>query len=388
MRTILLSPEYPPALAMGGIGTHTATAADALVRQGHDVTVMTRGEAGTTDEDGVRVVRLRHRRLPGGVPRRDVIERMMAQVQVAWTCHRLRPEVVQAAEWQAQAWLIARLGRLPVVTRLATPTFMVDELNLEAGRHTTILRWMERDQARRSQVLYAPTRTIARAVSRRWGIAEGAIAIVPNPLNIEATRAAGALDSPIPMPRRSIVFIGRLEHRKGLAVLGRALPAVLEAHPEVEAVIIGRDVADHESDLMREFRGSAEGMADRVRFIGELPRPAALAVLARATVVALPSLWESFGYVCVEAMALGRPVVATGGSGFAEIIGHEQNGLLVPPGDAEALATALIELLGDDAKRQRLGKAAASRAEDFCAKRIAPEIEALHLRAINGTSSA
>jgi phosphatidylinositol alpha-mannosyltransferase len=87
------------------------------------------------------------------------------------------------------------------------------------------------------------------------------------------------------------------------------------------------------------------------------------------------------------ALALGRPVEATGGSGFAEIISHGKNGLLVPPGRLEALAAALIDLLGDDAMQQRLGLAAARRAEDFSADLIAKEIETLHWRAIGAAHS-
>lgn len=382
-----MTPEYPPTRAFGGIGTHAATAAGALAGRGHDVTVITSGEPGMQDEQGVRVLRLEHRRLPAFLPKRDLLERFLAQIRIAWACHRARPDLVQSVEWQAQAWLIARLGRIPVVTRLATPTFMVHELNEEPDDQTTVVRWMERDQTRRSDIVYAPTRTIATVVGRRWGIPEDAIAIVPNPLDLEGTRSAGSVAPSIPLPTRSIVFIGRLERRKGIGVLGRALPRVLLAHPDVEVLLIGREVGGPDSDLMCEFREAVKSVGGRVRQVGEMARPDALAIVARATVVVLPSLWESFGYVCVEAMALGRPVVATEGNGMAEIIDDGESGVLVAPGDAEALASALIDLLGDRSKRERLGAAAAVRAEDFSDRRITAAIEALHRRAVGATRS-
>lgn len=380
MKIVLLSPEYPPDIALGGIATHTETTAHALVDRGHDVTVVTNGMPSTTSERGVRVIRLAHSRLPAFFPRRDVVQRVLAQLRIAWTCRRLRPDVVHAAEWQAQAWLITRLNLLPVVTRLATPTFVLNELNLDPPDQTTVVRWMERDQAQRSRFVYAPTRAISRVVARRWAIPEDDVVIVANPLDLGAVRSWAALDPPFPMAGRSIVFNGRLERRKGIATLGPALASVLAKHPDVEAVLIGRQGVAHDSDLLRNFRDAIEDVADRVKLVGELPQSSALSVVARATVVALPSLWESFGYACVEAMALGRAVVASGRSGFEEIVTHGENGLLVPPGDAEALAEALIEILGDDAKRQRLGAAAARRAEDFDARSIALEIEAVTSR--------
>jgi glycogen(starch) synthase len=373
---------------VGGIGTYTATTASALVRRGHDVAVVAPGEEGVAVEAGVKVVRLRPRSFPSFVPRRDLIERLWGQVRIARACQRFRPDVVQAPEWQAQAWLMARCGRTPVVTRLATPTWMVDDLNAEQARqHTTVLRWLERDQARRSKAVFAPTHTIADMVSARWQLRD-AVAIVPNPVDVQGIRRAGRCDPPVPTPSRSIVFIGRLERRKGIATLGEALPEVLRAYPDVQAVLIGRDVSSTADDLMARFRRDVEPVAGRVHLLGEVPQPAALASMARATVVVLPSLWESFGYVCVEAMALGRPVVASDGSGFAEIIRHGIDGWLVPPGNPSALAQALVELLGDDARLQRIGAAATARADDFNADRIAEDIEAVYRRAMGACATS
>jgi len=83
---------------------------------------------------------------------------------------------------------------------------------------------------------------------------------------------------------------------------------------------------------------------DRVHVLGRLPRPVALAVVGRAELVVLPSLWEGFGFVAVEALALalGRAVVASSGSGFGEIITSGRDGWLVPPGDARALYRGAI----------------------------------------------
>jgi glycogen(starch) synthase len=382
MRIALVTPEYPPTPGIGGIGTHVAATAAALARRGHEVTIVTPGEAGVTVESDVTVVRQRRRTLPAWVPRRAVAERLIAQVDIARACRRARPEVVQAPEWEAQGWLMARWGRFPFVTHLATPTFVVDELNHgRPSRDTTVVRWMEHDQARRSRLVYAPTKSIVARVAPRWGLDPATIEVVPDPVDIEGIRRLGRGDPPLSMPARVIVFNGRLERRKGIEVLGEALPSVLEAHPDVEAVLVGRDTNAEGGRLMARFRRATESVADRIHVLGQLPKAKALAVVARATLVVLPSIWENFGTVCLEAMALGRPVVASDGTGFAEVIRTGVDGWLVPPGDASALAATMLALLADHSSLARAGEAAARRSEDFHADRTAASVEALYRRA-------
>jgi glycogen(starch) synthase len=382
MRIVLPSPEYPPAAGIGGIATHTAAVAQALAKRGHEVAVVTRGQPARTTKHGVTIVRIPGCHLPGGVPRRNTLERLCDQVRIVAACRRFAPEVVHASEWEAWAWLIARLGRVPVVTHLATPTFLVDELNVgHPSGDTTVVRWMERDQARHSRKVYGPTRAIVGRVAPAWSLTPGSVDVVPDPVDVDATRQEGAGDASIRMPQRSIVFNGRMERRKGVDVLGQALPEVLNAHPDVGAVVVGRDTGAEGGQLMARFKKASAAMSDRVQVVGELSHPAAMAVVARATVVVLPSYFEAFGYVCVEAMALGRPVIATAGHGFDDIICDGVDGWLVPPGDADALAACLIERLADADELARVSKAASAAAERFRVDHLAPTVEAMLQRA-------
>ena len=376
MRIVLISPEYPPADHMGGIGTNTVTVARALARRGDEVLVVTRGSSVSYEDDGVQVERLERRWLPN-----QVAERMLAYRRVAAAARRFRPDVVQAAEWEAEAWWVARRTSIPVVTRLATPTYMLDLLNFGQLRpQTAFVRRVERDQARRSAIVFAPTLAIADRVSADWRLPSGAVEIVPNPVEIDEVVRAGRTELPLELPSRFLVFIGRLERRKGIEVLGRALARVLAEQPDLHALLIGRDAGEEGGAVMEAFRRDTGLFEERVHVLGEQPREAALAIVARAEVVALPSLWESFGYVCVEAMALGRPVVASSG-GFAEIVEDGRSGWLVPPGDDAALAGALARCLADPEARRRVGEEAARRARDFDSPAIVERIVSLYKRA-------
>src|SRR2546430_2182261 len=173
MRVALISPEYPPADYLGGIGTHTAAVAPALARRGHEVCVITRGEAGDDVEDGVRVLRLDHR----WVPNRSA-ETLLALRKIARAVDRFRPDVVQAAEWEAEAWWVSRFRRGPVVTRLATPSYVLDELNRRpVDLRARLIQALERDQTRRSTLVFAPTQAILDRVATDWTLSADRLAI-------------------------------------------------------------------------------------------------------------------------------------------------------------------------------------------------------------------
>jgi glycogen(starch) synthase len=373
MRVVLVSPEY--ATDAGGIGTNTSVTARALARLGLATWVITRGRGGVRQEGAVTVIRLRHRRPPTHTAR--MLLALPARRRIAVATARLHPDVVQAPEWDAEAWWVARRGVIPVITRLATPTYLMEELNHGHPRRASALtRYLERDQARRSAIVFAPTRAIAERVGRDWDLPE--VQVIPNAVDIAEVQRLGASEPPVALPNRSLVFIGRLERRKGVQTLGAALPRVLDAHPDVHVFAIGRDRGVHGGGAGDEFRRAVRPVADRVHLLGELPRAAALAMVARADVVVLPSLWESFGYVCVEAMALGRPVVASRTGGFAEMVEEGRTGWLVTPGDAEELAETLIEALGDRARLEAYGAAGRRRATEWDADRIVGQIVELY----------
>jgi glycogen synthase len=369
MRVVLVSPEY--STDAGGIGTNASVTARALARRGLATWVVTRGRGGVTDESGVTVVRLPYPRPPFHSVR--MLLSLVARRRIAATTARLHPDVVQAPEWDAEAWWVARRGVAPVVTRLATPTYLVEELNHGRPRWASAMtRYLERDQARRSAAVFAPTRAIAERVGGDWGLSD--VRVIPNVIDLAEVERLGASEPPVDLPRRSLVFIGRLERRKGIQTLGAALPRVLAAHPDVHAVTVGRDPGVDGGGAGDEFRRAVDSVGERVHLLGELPRAAALAVVARADVVVLPSLWESFGYVCLEAMALGRPVVASRTGGFAEMVDEGRTGWLVTPGDADELMEALLEAFADRPRLEAYGAAGRRRATDWDADRVVGQI--------------
>ena len=378
MRIVFISREHPLGEDAGGIATYTQTVTRALARRGHEVRVVTRGAPALLTDDGVSVVRLKHQWVPVALA-----ERLLAARRAATTAMSFRPDIVQAAEWEAEAWWLARRDRVPVVTRLATPTYLVECLNLgHVNAGSGLVRRLERDQAHRSAALLAPSRALAERVGSAWQISEDRIEVIPNPFDGNAVRQLAAAEPLSSLPSRFLAFLGRLERRKGLDVLAEALVPVLERHAELHVVLIGADAGAAGGAVLDRMSSLLGGLMGRVHVLGHLARPDALAVVRRAELVVLPSLWEGFGFVAVEALALGRGVVASSGSGFGEIIEHGRSGWLVPPGDPSALTESLLQRLADRAGTAAIGEAARRRAGEFSPDAVAERLEALYRGAI------
>ncbi len=161
--------------------------------------------------------------------------------------------------------------------------------------------------------------------------------------------------------RRRVVFAGRIVAPKGIQVLIRAAREL-----DAEFVICGDGLG---LEAMRKLARRL-GVAERVHFKGWLSADALAHELAEASVVAMPALWpEPFGLVGIEALAAGRPVIASATGGVGDWLEDGVSGLFVPPGDARALARALDELLDDPVRQQAMGEAGRS----MVAERFSPE---------------
>jgi phosphatidylinositol alpha-mannosyltransferase len=193
-------------------------------------------------------------------------------------------------------------------------------------------------------------------LARRWQMESlGSDAVeIPNGVDIAAFESAPAMEG-YPRAGKSVLFLGRYdESRKGMAVLLRALPRLVERFDDIEVLIVGR--GDEE-----ELRKSAGKCAKHLRFLGQVDDAAKASALRSADVYCAPNTGgESFGIVLVEAMAARTAVVASELDAFRRVLMDGTAGRLVPIDDPEALAAGLIEVLESDAVRARYIETAAT----------------------------
>ncbi|MBF4481688.1 glycosyltransferase family 4 protein [Rhodococcus rhodochrous] len=187
-------------------------------------------------------------------------------------------------------------------------------------------------------------------LARRWQVTSlGADAVeIPNGVDVSFFRHAPLLPG-YPRPGRTVLFLGRYdESRKGMDVLLGALPALVARHPDIEILVVGRG---DEERLRRE----AGRYFRHLRLLGQVDDDEKASAMRSADVYCAPNLGgESFGIVLVEAMAAGTAVVASQLDAFRRVLRDGQAGVLVPVGDADALARGILEVLDDDDRRQAL----------------------------------
>ncbi|MDC3725228.1 MULTISPECIES: glycosyltransferase family 4 protein [Rhodococcus] len=187
-------------------------------------------------------------------------------------------------------------------------------------------------------------------LARRWQVTSlGADAVeIPNGVDVPFFRHAPLLPG-YPRPGRTVLFLGRYdESRKGMDVLLGALPALVARHPDIEILVVGRgDEERLRKEAGRYFR--------HLRLLGQVDDDEKASAMRSADVYCAPNLGgESFGIVLVEAMAAGTAVVASQLDAFRRVLRDGQAGVLVPVGDADALARGILEVLDDDDRRQAL----------------------------------
>jgi phosphatidylinositol alpha-mannosyltransferase len=196
--------------------------------------------------------------------------------------------------------------------------------------------------------------------------------IIPNGVRFDPDRAA-LLAARVPGPVLRIVFVGQPVARKGLPLLLCAFDALRERVP-VELTVIGPEPIEVSSHLIDD-RG--------VRALGRVDDDRKRAELERADVLCAPSLGgESFGMVLTEAFAAATPVVASDIPGYRNLVRSNVDGILVPPGDAQALADALYRLSQEPARRAEMARAAAQAVAHFAWSRVASEVMTAYRDAI------
>jgi D-inositol-3-phosphate glycosyltransferase len=224
-----------------------------------------------------------------------------------------------------------------------------------------------------------------------YGADAGKIAIVPCGVDLNRFRPIPQDEAKqmlcLPLERCVILFVGRIEPLKGIDTLLRAIALLVPDMPcwqdELAVIIIGgapgAGIEQVNAELARLDRLRAElGIEDLVTFQGAKDQDILAYYYSAAELVVMPSHYESFGMVALEAMACGTPVVASRVGGLAFSIQDGQTGFLVPEGDAEALATRIRLLLKDGDLRQQLGQQAVDRARHYGWPAIANQIVDLY----------
>jgi len=365
-RVLLLSWEYPPVIE-GGLARHVRKLAEALVRQGVTVDVLTRGigedselgQEAVAELAGVTVHRVREPSWP-----RD-LDRFVAWVE------RMNDDMLAAGEALAEAhsydlihghdWLVAHASAA-LADRLQVP-YVTTIHATEHGRHQgwvqdhpqSHIHAVERWMAHRADAVVVCSYYMRGHVADIFGIDERRITVIPNgvdPSDLQPVGDLQALRREFAEPHEKLVLlVGRLVYEKGFQLALDALPGVIDRVENVRFVVAGSGT--HEQELKAQARRL--GLSPHGSFLGWIGDDALHSLYRIADLCVVPSIYEPFGLVALEAMASGCPCIVADTGGLREVVPRgERVGLRFNGGDAEHLGVMIERLLVDVELRDRL----------------------------------
>jgi phosphatidylinositol alpha-mannosyltransferase len=352
----------------GGVQVHVRELAAHLRERGHEVRILAPGRRYGHRDDAVIVGRAVPVRGNGSVARISFGPQVASAVTHA--LREFRPEVIHVHE--------------PLVPSVSMHAVLNAEVPVVATFHSNVGR--ERVGSFWFQLAIPLIRPVWNRVSCRIAVSEAArhsvtsrmgasdVRIVPN--GVDVSRFATAAPAPLPAGRH-LLFVGRLEERKGFPIAVRAFERLAAHYPDLRMLVIGdgseRDAVD----------GLPAPLRSRVDMLGRVDDDRLASYLKAADVYLGPARGgESFGIVLAEAMAAGLPIVASDIPGYRDVARHELEAVLVPPGDPAALVAGVRRVLDDASLAKALGDRGRLRAREFDWDRVTDALVEIYREAV------
>lgn len=382
MNIVFVNPEYPSRSAQdhGGIATYIYSMANALAHAGNTVHVLAKAR---TNPDvlapGVMFHTFDHQPVFRMFPSLDrltgndtVWERgySYAARNLALEIHRTAPvDIVEIAEYNGLAYEFSAPLPFPVVAHFHTPTEIIDYYNQKkvTARQR---RWYayEARALKRAQGFRCPSNSLKREVCARYGIPGEQVCVIPHPLattTFDVIKRNGNRKKAI-----DILFSGRLERRKGGEILRRDIHRILSLDPRINITFAGElDMGEAGSFRNPIERSLTEEQRHRIWLLGPAKRGDLPVLYRHSDIFLIPSLFENAPYALLEAMAARLPVVGANTSGIAELIRHNDTGLLFNPDDPDGPVSCIKSMIDSP----RLAADCAQKAYDYVKRTCEPE---------------
>ncbi len=377
LRICLLSSNYPPH-STEGVARLTHVMAQGLAELGHEVHVIIEGRANhTTFYDGAYVHEIRtesryyqhynklgYSKLAWLLNHSHVVYEKLKSLRLN---HQI--QLVDSTVWLLESLVMAVAQEMPIVTRLVTSTRQLNNLADQVEAEAHLISQLEEQLLRQSHGLVPISQAIKQTYTQIYGLdftkrPHQIIHAGIKPLPEEAVFPLDGQAKPAPI----LLFVGRLEKRKGILTLFEAMPQVLREFPQAQFWLAGKDNSPHDGFADAEhltypqyFQKKYPACQNQVKFLGYVADDKLAELYQICDLFVAPSLYESFGLIFLEAMNQARPVIGCNVGGPTEIIVPNETGLLVTPEAPTELATAIIQLLSQPKARRDMGRAGRER---------------------------
>lgn len=415
MRIAFISYEYPNNSHSGGIGTYIHQTSNLLADRGHDIMVFTCGKRSSYVTDrGVNIIEVED------FDRRDFA---ISAAQAFLSLHKKNPfDVIEGPDYNADGRKIKKMfPELPYLLRMHAPTKLItykssnrglfkeltrikndvvsiinykilkrqNQINFQSTfkyYHTYIQNKIERKEAVKADIVVCPSLKIKNYTVDKWKINSEKVMHSPNPY--VPCKELLSMPSVRKKDKLCIGFVGRICYLKGIDMVVKAIPLVLNRYPDITFRFVGAISKEQDSGLPYDewIKLKLPFYANNLIFTGRVNLEKVHAMYSKMDIVLVPSVYDNFPTVCLEAMSAARPVIGTRSGGMEEMITHEENGLLIEYGDHNELARQLIKLCDNSNSefRSKLGKRARnSIINRYNSERMGEELESLYNKAIS-----
>ena len=351
MKILMLTWEYPPRV-VGGIAKVVYDLSRTLIKDGHEVTVVTYKEGDVPyfeDDKGVKVYRVDNYMIN---PNNFIDWIMQLNFNLVAKANEIMAEQGKFDVIHAHDWLVAYAAKtlknsyhIPIVSTIhATEAGRNSGIHDEQQRYINDTEWMLTYES--SEVI-VNSNYMKGELQRLFGLPYEKINVVPNGVNLSLFngierdynfRRKYAMDN-----EKIILFMGRLVYEKGIQHLIAAMPKILNGYHDSKLVVCGKGA------MLDELRAQANamGIGNKVYFAGYMNGKDVQRMYKAADIAVFPSTYEPFGIVALEAMLSENPVVVSDVGGLNEIVQHRENGMKSYAGNANSIADSILELLYD-----------------------------------------
>ncbi|MDZ7952786.1 glycosyltransferase [Nostoc sp. DedQUE09] len=382
LHILIVSQEFPPN-SFGGIGAYNQTLARELIQMGHEVTVISRASRDCIDVIGpfthIQVATVEN---SDCIPESPILSKNIAWAKkvarIAQEIHHQRPiSAIESALWDFEGIGILMLRpkfNVPLIVRLVTP--LVVSIKMNGWQMTEDLKQcvqMEQELIRCADTVIAISNNIKNSVVSNYDLAPDYRWLV-QPLGVQPWPAYTSVTNYGELPKDlkrgtiQILFVGRLEPRKGIDVFLKSLKLVMPKEPKIFVWIAGADIGGWE-EKARQILG--EHVYNRVQFLGMVSEEKRELLYANCDFLVFPSRYESFGLVPLEVMVHGKPVIGARAGAIPEVVLEGECGLLFEPDNYQELAQKILTLVNDSNLRCQLAKGAKQRVEILSARNMA-----------------
>lgn len=377
MHIALVNRWYPPETGGGGVATHNENFARACVRLGHQVTVIAHQPkspvASPVKRNGITIIRIpipdtsRFNRIPMIGSQYRFLQGFLYSWRVCQALrfvHKQTPvDVAEFAEVNAEALFWTSNDSRRLVVRCHTPTYILRKYYTVAEMRfaTSLIGWAERRTIRQAHGRTAPSRDMAQVISKSCSLVPDTIEVIPNA--VDDLPESAPTYSTSPNRPINVLFVGRFERVKGIDLILECIPHICRSASNIRFTLVGSDLPRTRNQTYKQFISATLSDyidAGRLDVKGFVSDDEIKELYQNADMCLVPSLlYESFSMTCVQAMAYGKPVIASSIGGIPDTLGN--TGIILDNADQEHLTAAILKLAGDPAQRYVLGKAAYKR---------------------------